>query len=196
MVDRPIACTVQPQPTYNNSSDPKRRAQSQVTCLTQSQQKRSTMSSSHMSPRSRTTNSISPRGKSPKPSKTPIGYSIGNGNHRPSRRNDKMERKKTFSAMFANLVIRPADWGPVRFRFSGKTFWCKLQQCKFPSGSDIGGQGVVFVRRKNKVFLARPRGDGEFRHLCGSLERESLPCLRLSVPVWADALLPDRSICE
>ena len=95
--DRNIACTVQPQPTYNNSSDPKRRAQSRVTCLTQSQQKRSTMSSSHMSPRSRTSYSISPSGKPPKPSKTPIGYSTGNGYHRPSKEEIRWkERKKPF----------------------------------------------------------------------------------------------------
>ena len=33
-------------------------------------------------------------------------------------------------------------------------------------------KALFFVRRKNKVFLGRPRGDGEFRHFCGSLERE------------------------
>ena len=43
-------------------------------------------------------------------SKKPIGYSIGNGNHRSKQRKDKMEREKTFSAIFANLAIRPAAW--------------------------------------------------------------------------------------
>lgn len=172
MTDAPNASTFSRNQVTTTQAILKRKVELPASQLST---KKKFMSSPHMSNCSRTTNSVSPRGK---PSSRANTHRLLSRQRQPSAH--RIEKKKPFRLCSPTwLIIRPA--GLRSDSHCGTEGCCNLQHRKFPIQSDFGGQ------ESKTRFSSAPRGMANFG-ICVEVGRESLRlCVRLSLPVWADA---------